>query len=101
MPCLRIRGRSETLDSSEHASWEHAIGILCSGSERQARCIERFAMRHRFGLLALLLRSYGRGGERGTARPEVLQELLKTTDRVVQASDADNSCWTCWQGLTQ
>lgn len=28
--------------------------------------------------------SYGRGGERGTARPEVLQELLKTTDRVVQ-----------------
>ena len=28
--------------------------------------------------------SYGRGAERGTARPEVLQELLKTTDRVVQ-----------------
>lgn len=28
--------------------------------------------------------SYGRGGERGTARPEVLRELLKTTDRVVQ-----------------
>ncbi|KAL4429335.1 hypothetical protein ABPG77_005109, partial [Micractinium sp. CCAP 211/92] len=32
--------------------------------------------------------SYGRGGERGTARPEVLQELLKTTDRVVQEIDS-------------
>ncbi len=32
--------------------------------------------------------SYGRGGERGTARPEVLQELLKTTDRVVQVRGA-------------
>ena len=30
--------------------------------------------------------SYGRGAERGTARPEVLQELLKTTDRVVQVA---------------
>ena len=28
--------------------------------------------------------SYGRGGERGAARPEVLQALLATTDRVVQ-----------------
>lgn len=28
--------------------------------------------------------SYGRGGERGTARPEVLRSLLKTTDRIVQ-----------------
>eukprot|EP00884_Botryococcus_braunii_P009534 jgi/Botrbrau1/18582/Bobra.0367s0024.1 len=32
--------------------------------------------------------SYGRGGERGTARPEVLQSLLKTTDRVVQEIDS-------------
>ncbi|GAB4822001.1 hypothetical protein N2152v2_009047 [Parachlorella kessleri] len=32
--------------------------------------------------------SYGRGAERGTARPEVLQELLKTTDRVVQEIDS-------------
>lgn len=32
--------------------------------------------------------SYGRGGERGTARPEVLQELLKTTDRIVQEIDS-------------
>jgi hypothetical protein len=29
-----------------------------------------------------------RGGERGTARPEVLQSLLKTTDRVVQEIDS-------------
>lgn len=32
--------------------------------------------------------SYGRGGERGTARPEVLQSLLSTTDRVVQEIDS-------------
>ncbi|EIE25813.1 hydrogenobyrinic acid a,c-diamide cobaltochelatase, partial [Coccomyxa subellipsoidea C-169] len=32
--------------------------------------------------------SYGRGNERGTARPEVLQSLLKTTDRVVQEIDS-------------
>jgi len=32
--------------------------------------------------------SYGRGGERGTARPEVLSALLKTTDRVVQQVDS-------------
>ncbi|KAK9843478.1 hypothetical protein WJX81_004582 [Elliptochloris bilobata] len=32
--------------------------------------------------------SYGRGAERGTARPEVLQELLKTTERVVQEIDS-------------
>lgn len=29
-----------------------------------------------------------RGSERGTARPEVLQSLLKTTDRVVQEIDS-------------
>ena len=29
-----------------------------------------------------------RGNERGTARPEVLQSLLKTTDRVVQEIDS-------------
>lgn len=32
--------------------------------------------------------SYGRGNERGQARPEVLAELLKTTDRVVQEVDS-------------
>lgn len=32
--------------------------------------------------------SYGRGTERGTARPEVLQNLLKTTERVVQEIDS-------------
>lgn len=32
--------------------------------------------------------SYGRGGERGTARPEVLQGLLATCDRVVQEIDS-------------
>ena len=32
--------------------------------------------------------SYGRGAERGTARPEVLQQLLGTTDRVVQEIDS-------------
>jgi len=32
--------------------------------------------------------SYGRGGERGAARPEVLQQLLSTTDRVVQEIDS-------------
>jgi len=32
--------------------------------------------------------SYGRGAERGTSRPEVLQSLLQTTDRVVQAVDS-------------
>lgn len=32
--------------------------------------------------------SYGRGGERGTARPEVLSALLQTTDRVVQQVDS-------------
>jgi len=32
--------------------------------------------------------SYGRGSERGTARPEVLQSLLSTTDRVVQQIDS-------------
>ena len=30
----------------------------------------------------------GRGNERGTARPEVLQGLLKTTERVVQEIDS-------------
>ena len=29
-----------------------------------------------------------RGGERGTARPEVLQSLLQTTERVVQEIDS-------------
>ena len=29
-----------------------------------------------------------RGGERGTARPEVLEGLLKTTERVVQEIDS-------------
>ena len=29
-----------------------------------------------------------RGSERGTPRPEVLQSLLKTTDRVVQEIDS-------------
>ncbi|DBA83121.1 TPA: Magnesium chelatase [Trebouxia sp. C0005] len=32
--------------------------------------------------------SYGRGSERGTARPEVLKALLGTTDRVVQEIDS-------------
>jgi len=32
--------------------------------------------------------SYGRGRERGAARPEVLQSLLATTDRVVQEVDS-------------
>ena len=32
--------------------------------------------------------SYGRGAERGTARPEVLESLLRTTDRVVQEIDS-------------
>ena len=32
--------------------------------------------------------SYGRGGERGAARPEVLQSLLRTTERVVQEIDS-------------
>ena len=32
--------------------------------------------------------SYGKGDERGTARPEVLQALLKTTERVVQEVDS-------------
>ena len=32
--------------------------------------------------------SYGRGAERGTARPEVLQALLASTDRVVQEVDS-------------
>ncbi|WPT13938.1 Magnesium-chelatase subunit H [Picochlorum sp. SENEW3] len=32
--------------------------------------------------------SYGRGSEKGVARPEVLQSLLKTTDRVVQEIDS-------------
>lgn len=39
--------------------------------------------------------SYGRGGERGTARPEVLQELLKTTDRVVQVGWWGGLCPGC------
>lgn len=34
------------------------------------------------------MRGYHRGAERGTARPEVLQSLLKTTDRVVQEIDS-------------
>jgi magnesium chelatase subunit H len=32
--------------------------------------------------------SYGRGGERGTPRPELLQALLATTERVVQTVDS-------------
>lgn len=32
--------------------------------------------------------SYGRGSEKGTARPEVLESLLQTTDRVVQEIDS-------------
>ena len=32
--------------------------------------------------------SYGRGQEKGTARPEVLESLLKTTDRCVQQIDS-------------
>ena len=32
--------------------------------------------------------SYGKGDERGKARPEVLQKLLKTTERVVQEVDS-------------
>lgn len=43
--------------------------------------------------------SYGRGGERGTARPEVLQELLKTTDRVVQVGLALGRACPAWNRL--
>jgi len=32
--------------------------------------------------------SYGKGDERGSARPEVLQALLRTTERVVQEVDS-------------
>ena len=32
--------------------------------------------------------SYGRGAERGAARPDVLRKLLATTDRVVQQVDS-------------
>ena len=32
--------------------------------------------------------SYGRGSEKGTARPEILESLLRTTDRVVQEIDS-------------
>ncbi len=32
--------------------------------------------------------SYGRGGERGAARPEVLKSLLSTTSRIVQQIDS-------------
>ncbi|KAK3245427.1 Magnesium chelatase [Cymbomonas tetramitiformis] len=32
--------------------------------------------------------SYGRGGEKGTARPEVLQKLLGTTEHIVQEIDS-------------
>lgn len=32
--------------------------------------------------------SYGKGSEKGTARPEVLESLLSTTDRVVQEIDS-------------
>lgn len=32
--------------------------------------------------------SYGKGGERGAARPEILQALLRTTERVVQEVDS-------------
>jgi magnesium chelatase subunit H len=32
--------------------------------------------------------SYGRGGERGTARPELLQSLLQSTERIVQEIDS-------------
>lgn len=32
--------------------------------------------------------SYGRGAERGAARPEVLRALLSTTERVVQQVDS-------------
>merc|ERR1712176_1544785 len=32
--------------------------------------------------------SYGKGGEKGNARPEVLESLLSTTDRVVQEIDS-------------
>merc|ERR1719409_228872 len=32
--------------------------------------------------------SYGKGDERGTARPEVLNELLRSTERVVQEIDS-------------
>ncbi len=35
-----------------------------------------------------MVHRYGRGGERGTARPEVLQSLLATTQRVVQQIDS-------------
>merc|ERR1719456_862164 len=32
--------------------------------------------------------SYGKGGEEGSARPEVLDSLLQTTDRVIQEIDS-------------
>ena len=32
--------------------------------------------------------SYGRGGERGTARPEVLNSLLASTQHIVQEIDS-------------
>lgn len=53
-------------------------GCACKAAQQRATAQQRAR------LTAPTPRSYGRGGERGTARPEVLQELLKTTERVVQ-----------------
>lgn len=44
--------------------------------------------RHRRCLASVMCVVLCRGNERGTARPEVLQSLLKTTDRVVQEIDS-------------
>ncbi|PNH01730.1 Magnesium-chelatase subunit H [Tetrabaena socialis] len=55
---------------------KHARAIWTNGDE----LADTWAARNAF--------SYGRGKERGTARPEVLQALLRTTDRIVQQIDS-------------
>lgn len=91
-------GRTQLLQVTRAGCALAAAAPQASGSRRRALACD-CGLTLRLGKLArtcIIIQaaplplpcSYGRGRERGAARPEVLQSLLATTERVVQEVDS-------------
>ncbi|KAI8464745.1 MAG: CobN/magnesium chelatase [Monoraphidium minutum] len=79
---VEARGSSSRLFSNPAGDYGSMVNerVGASNWESGAELGDTWAARNAF--------SYGRGGERGVARPEVLQQLLGTCERVVQEVDS-------------
>jgi len=77
-----LRGASSRLFSNPAGDYGSMVNerVGASNWDSGAELGDTWAARNAF--------SYGRGGERGVARPEVLQQLLGTCERVVQEVDS-------------